>query len=145
MTRLDPNKMVCSLLILLVFVCPLESRGAQQSPAKQTDQDEVIRIKTDLVQVRAVVTDKRGQVVDNLKQDDFEVLENGQLQRLSFFAVEQISQTSSSVAVASAPARLNNQPAATVNAIARKPLRSIVLFVDTLHLSSLSLIRRNNN
>ena len=96
MTRLDPNKMVCSLLILLVFVYPLKSIGAQQSPAKQTDQDEVIRIKTDLVQVRAVVTDKRGQVVDNLKQDDFEVLENGQLQRLSFFAVEQISQTSSS-------------------------------------------------
>jgi VWFA-related protein len=140
-TKLDLNRIVCSLLILLVFVYPLKSIGAQQSPAKQTDQDEVIRVKTDLVQVRAVVTDKHGQLVDNLKQDDFEVLENGQLQRLSFFAVEQIAQTSSSGGVAQAAARVNNQPTATANAIARKPLRSIVLFVDTLHLSSLSLIR----
>ncbi len=139
MTRLDPNKILCSLLIPLVFVCPLESRGAQQSPVTQTDQDEVIRIKTDLVQVRAVVTDKRGQVVDNLKQDDFEVLENGRPQPVSFFSVVRIGSEPASTATNQKPGVVPNQT--NEFPTSAKPVRTVVLFVDTLHLSALSLIR----
>src|SRR5215468_9979116 len=53
-------------------------------------QDQPIRVKTDLIDLRAVVTDKRGQPVTDLKKEDFELMENGKPQEVSFFSVIKI-------------------------------------------------------
>ena len=138
MTKLN-DKLGCSLLILVIVVCPHKSVGAQQSPAKQRDQDEVIRVKTDLVQVRAVVTDKNGQPVDSLKQEDFEILENGRPQPVNFFMAASILNESAGPVSDRKPGVVGNQPVQPIGGA--KPARSIVLLVDTLHLSALSLMR----
>jgi len=132
-------KAIPHFLAGLVLACLTQGVTAQQPSTQKPDQDDVIRVKTDLVQVRAVVTNRKGQPIDNLKQDDFEILENGIPQHVSFFSLERIlSGSPVPVADNSNPAipAQTKEPAAT-----RKPVRSIVLFVDTLHLSAISLIR----
>jgi VWFA-related protein len=128
---------VPAILAVLVLTGQSPQLIAQQS--KQTDQDDVIRVKTDLVQLRAVVTDRKGQLVDNLKQDDFEVLENGRPQSVGFFSLERIQEGSS--APVTAKRKSDDVPSQPIPSPAAKPVRTIVVFVDTLHLSNLSLIR----
>lgn len=137
MRRTLSLKSVSAILAVLVLTGQSPQLIAQQS--KQTDQDDVIRVKTDLVQLRAVVTDRKGQLVDNLKQDDFEVLENGRPQSVGFFSLERIQKGSS--APITAKRKSDDVPSQPIPSLAAKPVRTIVLFVDTLHLSNLSLIR----
>jgi len=90
------NRTIFLALLVLASFGLVINVAAQEPEQKESNQD-VIKIKIDLVQVRAVVTDKSGRVVDNLKQDDFEVLENGKPQRIGFFSLENISQRQTSV------------------------------------------------
>ncbi len=118
---------------------PAQAQANQNPPA----QDPPIRVKTDLIELRAVVTDKRGQPITDLKQEDFELAENGKKQEVSFFSIVKIpgrgggearrTETSPTTAVPKAPTgviRTNETPA-----------RTVVLYVDTLHLSPQSLLR----
>src|SRR4030095_363586 len=70
-------------------------------------------------------------------QDDFEILENGRLQKISFFTMEQIGAGSTGPAPGQAAA---GEPNAEVP-VRKKISRTIVICVDTLHLSSASLVR----
>ena len=63
----------------------LSIRGQQPSPTLVPD-DQVVRINTDLIQIDVTVTDKAGKVVAGLKPDDFELYENGQLQKIASFS-----------------------------------------------------------
>jgi VWFA-related protein len=103
---------------------------ARQTPAPQDEQGEIIRLNTELVQVRAVVTDRNGRPVDNLTRDDFEVFEDGRPQQISFFSVERAPGSS-------AAGGLPGDAAARRSA----PARTVVLFVDTLHLAPANLFR----
>ena len=69
------------LLVGTVFSKPIFSQAGPQKP----DDDQPIRISTELVQVDVVVTDKMGKVVRGLTKDDFELFEKGKKQQLSFF------------------------------------------------------------
>src|ERR1041385_8640771 len=60
--------------------------AASQQPQKPADdQDEVVKITTNLVQVDAVVT-KDGKLVTNLTANDFEIYEDGKQQTITSFA-----------------------------------------------------------
>src|SRR6185369_4075261 len=64
---------------------PLPS--ARQKP----ESDEVVRITTNLVQVDAVITDKNGKVVTDLKPEEIQISEDGKQQKItdfSFVAIE---------------------------------------------------------
>jgi hypothetical protein len=63
-----------SLLLAIVLAANLTASGIPvgQSQTKQTDQGEPVRLRTELVQVQVVVTDKQGRVIEDLKKDDFE-------------------------------------------------------------------------
>lgn len=125
------NKLFALLIAVVVLMHQPLAAGAQEKP--QDDRDKQIRLKTDLVQVRAVVTDKRGQPVGDLKNEDFELLENTRPQNISFFSVEKID---------SAPAGAD-KPAepASLRAHQETPARTIVLFVDTVHITFENLAR----
>jgi Ca-activated chloride channel homolog len=57
-------------------------------------QDDVVKLKADLVTIDATVTDKDGNFIRNLKADDFTVYEDGVPQKLDFFeASEQAALT----------------------------------------------------
>ncbi|HJQ35212.1 MAG TPA: VWA domain-containing protein [Pyrinomonadaceae bacterium] len=84
-------KRIKLLLALLLATAVLSQTSAarqtaptQQQPPAQADDDEVIRISSDLVQTSVVVTDKNDRIVNDLKLDDFEVYENGKKQDLKF-------------------------------------------------------------
>jgi VWFA-related protein len=137
-TRDVRGRITPAILAALVLICQSPQLVAQQS--KPTDQDDVVRVKTDLVQLRAVVTDRKGQLVDNLKQDDFEVLENSRPQRVGFFSLERIQNRSASPITAGGKSGGEPDQPKSVSPAA-KPPRTMVLFVDTLHLSNVSLVR----
>ena len=61
------------------------SKQLEAASAAQ-DQDDVIRVSTDLVVVNATVLDKDGKFVPRLKRTDFRIFEDGVEQNLSYFA-----------------------------------------------------------
>lgn len=59
---------------------------AKQSPPAAQSGQEVVRVTTQLVQVDAVVTDKKGKHVGDLTEGDFELLVDGKKQQLTHFS-----------------------------------------------------------
>jgi VWFA-related protein len=118
-----------SALVMLVLVSlSLAAAGAgRQAQAKNDDKDKQLRLKADLVQVRAVVTDKRGQPVSGLKKEDFELLEENRPQEISFFSAEDVGIASNS--------ERNPDSVRSLRAPTENVARTIVLFVDTVHTS----------
>jgi len=57
-------------LLALSLLSQAASASAQQQqprrPPAPADEEEVVRLNTELVQLRAVVTDRKGQPVENL-------------------------------------------------------------------------------
>jgi VWFA-related protein len=124
-------RIVCSCALVAQF--PLAAL-AQQSPAQQATP--AIRATTELVLVNVVARDKKGNLVRDLKQQDFTVLEDGQKQQLASFDFENIDElalaqkTMATTAGASgpAPAAIPAQPLEhTADARDR---RLILLFFD---------------
>ena len=70
-------------LALLLSFCALASVAAQTKPT--ADNDDVVRITSNLVQVDVVVT-KDGKPVTNLNAEDFEIYEDGKRQNITNFA-----------------------------------------------------------
>ncbi|MDQ3012428.1 MAG: hypothetical protein M3X11_17175, partial [Acidobacteriota bacterium] len=62
---------------------PAQTLPETRDPAQ--DPDNVVRISTQLVQIDAVVTDGKGNHVDNLTEDDFTLTVDGKKQTLTFF------------------------------------------------------------
>ncbi len=60
--------------------------SSPRSGAAGSDDGDVVRITSNLVQVDAVVTDKKGQQVTDLTADDFELLEDGRPQKITNFS-----------------------------------------------------------
>lgn len=73
------------LLLLLASSYWTEVSGQTTKPAKN-EEDEIVRVETELVEVPVVVTDKLGKPVLNLKQNNFTVYEDGKTQELADFA-----------------------------------------------------------
>src|SRR5215210_5580139 len=77
-------------LILLLILSLFASGSGQKtsSPAQQTaqDEDEVVRVTTNLVQIDVTVTDRDGRQVTDLRPEEFEVFEDGRPQALSNFS-----------------------------------------------------------
>lgn len=69
------------LLIVSIGFSPVLTRA--QTPAQ--DQDDVIRVRSNEVRLDIVVKDKKGRPIKDLKQGDFEVLEDGVPQKVESF------------------------------------------------------------
>lgn len=121
----------------LLAICLPTIGFAQTTTQPANNQELALRIKTELLQLRAVVTDKQGKVIEGLKADEFELLENNRPQKIEFFSSETIraiSKEPSGAAGVKAPTATSLTPPA-------KPTRTIALFVDNVHLTSDSLDR----
>jgi VWFA-related protein len=131
-----------SFTVLLVFsaaslACCVE--GQTPKPRKPETPDDVIRINTELVQTDVMVFDKKGQFVDGLQREQFELIVDGKPQPISSF--EQVRTGSSKdrerlAANGNALTPLPEKPA-----INESRGRTIVFFIDDLHLSLDSLGR----
>ncbi|MBC7901127.1 MAG: VWA domain-containing protein [Saprospiraceae bacterium] len=76
------------LIILIVLAGILENDliAQDKAPAKNNDDDEVIKVDTELVDVPIVVMDKAGKPILNLKPANFTVFEDGKRQEVADFA-----------------------------------------------------------
>jgi VWFA-related protein len=83
-------KKICAFALLLSFglVFILTSARAQSAAPPQ---DDPVRLKSELVQIDVVVTDKKNRPVLGLKKEDFIVLEDGKPQEISFFSLHRTS------------------------------------------------------
>src|SRR4029078_11701813 len=62
--------------VLLVLFVPLIGHA---------QDDEVVKVKSNLVNIDVIVKDKKGKYVSDLKPEDFVITENGQPQKIEFF------------------------------------------------------------
>jgi VWFA-related protein len=122
-----------SLALILIFSLFAYALGQTQPAAQQQQEDEdVVRITTNLVQVDAVVTDKSGNQVTDLKPEEFEITEDGRPQTVTNFSYIDINPKSApgQQPVASTPAGIS--PARVRPQDVR---RTIVMVVDDLGMS----------
>jgi VWFA-related protein len=81
-------------LVPALFAIATLSTIAQQAPPStppQTDQPPItFKVEVNYVEIDAVVTDQQGNFVRTLKQDDFQVLEQGKPQTVSVFSLVDI-------------------------------------------------------
>ena len=110
---------------------------AAQNPAAQQNQ-EVVRINTQLVQVDVVVTDKKSRHVEDLTQADFKLLVDGKEQPLTHFSHFNLK---GAVARELPPKKKTDKTAAAPEAMPTRQLepkdvqRTIAFIVDDLGLS----------
>jgi VWFA-related protein len=70
----------------LLLLCAGAVLGAEQNPAPASaPQQPTFKVQVDYVEVDAVVTDRNGNLVRDLKKDDFQVLEDGKAQAINTF------------------------------------------------------------
>lgn len=73
------------LIAALVLVCGFPVFGQDQQ-----DQGSQIRVGVNLVMVDATVKTKSGEIMENLKKEDFELREDGALQKISIFSRDEM-------------------------------------------------------
>jgi VWFA-related protein len=122
---------VLSCVILTVTAGSGQSKPGQQ----QQGQDDVIRVNTELVQTDVMVFDKKGQFVDGLKAEQFALKIDNKPQPISFFE-----------RVASGSLREEKRATANTSTSPANPStsaggRTLIFFIDDLHLSPGSLVR----
>jgi VWFA-related protein len=141
------RRVLCSSLILCSFVVPIVGQQPQQPPPQQSaskqqnpprDDEDVVRITTNLVQVDVVVT-KDGKQMTDLKPEDFELFEDGHLQKITNFSyISNVPGTAAN----NAPVPLAKDKSAPVVPAAVRPRdvrRTVALVVDDLGMSNESM------
>ena len=132
-----------ALSLILSLFAPLSGQTPAPAPAaqqQQQDEDEVVRITTNLVQVDAVVTDKSGRQVTDLRPEEFEILEDDRPQAITNFSyVSTDAGSSSSARQSPVVDSAAGKGGAAVRPARLRPTdahRTILLVVDDLGLTS---------
>ncbi len=127
-----------------IFAAALVLWAASASPVvAQEPADEVVRIKTELVQTDVTVFDRRGRTVTGLGREQFELSVGGRARSISFFEAV-VAQNPAQGKAASAPSGEASAGAEEVSRDTRTVMergRVILFFVDDVHLAPENLIR----
>jgi len=105
----------------------------QQKP--QSESDDVVHITTNLVQVDAVVTDKDGKLVTDLKPEEVEIFEDGRKQKITHFSYNATMTEQPAAETKSTPTDRNAAPIPPLRLRPEDVRRTIALVVDDLGLS----------
>jgi VWFA-related protein len=130
------SRLAIVLLLASAMAGAIAPALAQQS---QTPADDVLRINTELVQTAITVVDKKGKFVEGLDRGDLELVIDGKPRPINF--LERVTAGSEKEVQLAA----RNQPEASApkslagNSSVRG--RTIIFFIDDLHLSFSSLNR----
>ena len=126
-----------SLLVIfpLIFIatglCQQQSQPEKKKPA--SSEDDVVRLSTTLVQIDAVVTDKKGRHISNLKVEDFEILEDGRPQKITHF--NYVTDKPDSAKPAASENRSGTTPSPANAGQVSQSARMIALVVDDIGLT----------
>ncbi|HEX8337611.1 MAG TPA: VWA domain-containing protein, partial [Pyrinomonadaceae bacterium] len=119
-------------------------RPAPEPAQADDDEDEVVRITTNLVQVDAVVTDRDGRQVTNLSAEDFQILENGKPRPATNFSYVRIAQPATAPAPAPERERRRERagagpPVPPARLRPEQVRRTLALVLDDLMMSAESI------
>ena len=151
---IDPKKLLLSLVLCFQLASnglaqqpnlpsspkPDEQKSTEQKPSEQkpppreTDDVDVVKITTNLVQIDAVVTDRKGNHVTDLRADEMEMLENGKPQKITDFSYIKLARAA---AADNKPAETNATPIpGPPKRLRREEVRrTVALIVDDLRMS----------
>ena len=113
-------------IMLVVLLAPLIGHA---------QEDEVVKVKSNLVNIDVIVKDKKGKYVSDLKAEDFVITENGQPQKIEFFdaPLSRIeTRTSEATAVG---------PSTTTSTTAPRNYVSLVLDFQSTDITNLKPVR----
>ncbi len=136
------------LVVVLIMQLWLGGLAQAQSPSGQKpsaptdpsqkptppDDDDVVRITTNLVQVDAVITDKNGKPVTDLRPEEVEILENGKSQKITSFSYVSL-ESGDPAGLAPAKPGVPTSAAPPVSLRPDQVRRTMALVVDDLGLS----------
>jgi VWFA-related protein len=114
----------------------LVSSAAARQDANRGVADESIKVDSVAVNVYAIVEGRHGQLVDNLNENDFELFDDGALQKIQYFSQETTGTLSLGVAIDTSISQGNllsiEQGAAKefVRSVLQKPDRAFVMTFD---------------
>ncbi len=63
-----------------------QSQQPANKGSNEIDEESVVRVNTSLITVPAIVMDRNGRYISNLRKDDFRIYEDGVEQKISYFA-----------------------------------------------------------
>src|SRR6185369_18097211 len=129
------------LACLLLFPGVVFSqKKPEQKPEPSSEAQDVIKFDTSLVQTDVMVFDKKGHFVDNLKPEQFQLKINNTPREISFFdRIMAGSSTTPTEERDSSQPHPNPNPVDRAKADAQR--RSVIFFVDDLHLAPDSMVR----
>ncbi len=142
MSRIPPILLFGLLLSLATLAQQTDNSKPQATPSPESDaqqpsrsnEDEVVRITTNLVQVDAVVTDKNGKLITDLRPDEVQIFEDGHQQKITNFSFVN-PEASSAPLLPSAPLDKNAPPLPPTKLHPEDVRRTIALVIDDLGLS----------
>ncbi|HLM02645.1 MAG TPA: VWA domain-containing protein [Pyrinomonadaceae bacterium] len=133
------RKRTLTFLAFFVFAAAAgltAAHGQNPNPTATPEKDEIINIRTDLIQTNVTVFDKNNRFVEGLKPEQFQLTVDGKPAKIEFFEafapVKTVERTESKSTGGSGGAAVTNLSLRG---------RKIVFFVDDLHLSFDSLGR----
>ena len=134
---------LCLLLFLFLGASVLAQQPGtlpppvpQLTPAQKPDDDDVVKITTNLVQVDAVVTDSKGKLVTDLKPEEVEVFEDGRKQKITHFSLNLEPANAMAKPDTKSKTAISNAPPAAFNRLRPEDVRrTIAIVVDDLGLS----------
>lgn len=129
------RRFILFAIVPSVLAIPIAFAQQQQ---QQQPADDVIRITTDLIQTGVIVVDKQGQFVDGLRPEQFVLKVDGQQVTPAFFE-RVIAGTVREETLERSGGQLGALPAASDQTPSSYRGRSIIFFVDDLHLSARSV------
>ena len=74
------NRLIALPVVVFLWMITVHGQEAPPQEVAPTEEDPVIRVITELVELRVVVTDKKGQPITDLRREDFVLLEDGRPQ-----------------------------------------------------------------
>src|SRR5260370_24357640 len=129
------------LTLSLFVVILLPAAGEKMRPAAEaqkgrTQEEDVVRITTNLVQIDAVVTDKNGKQVSDLESEDFDIRVDGKLQKITNFSYVSVADKTMTVSDTQKTAPVKNAPPVPPVQLTQKQVRRVIaIVVDDLGLS----------
>ena len=105
---------------------PVQHSDKNAPELSTQDTSTTFKVRVNLVEVRVVARDAQGHAVGNLKQEDFQLLDNGKPQVISRFSVEQAEPKPLAVKQETPP----ETPGATLTL----PKRYVAYLFDDIHL-----------
>lgn len=87
--RLKVAALLCLMVLALACMQLISPRAKARGSITQDQDDDVVKVNTDLVVLNATVVDKNGKFVSGLKRSDFKIFEDGTEQPLAGFTAEE--------------------------------------------------------